>query len=187
MKLRREEEGGEGPNIVFEELEPFFVDLLRQLPASADPGDDPAANERLFTSPVVDDDDNFNEDWQDFVEPEIRDLFSSAAQVVADDLKALPVIAPGKPPAPPVPGLAFDPALFAPGEGTFEFPRKHIDAWMSTLNQARLVIAAKNGFGEREMDEDLEFPPLTKRDFLLFQIHFYDFLQQVLLRELGFD
>ena len=69
----------------------------------------------------------------------------------------------------------------------FELPRKHIDAWLTTLNQARLVIAAKQGFGEREMDEDMQFPPLTKRDLNLFQIHFYDFLQQALLRELGFD
>ena len=83
--------------------------------------------------------------------------------------------------------FAFDPALFVPTEHILEVPRKHIDAWLTVLNQARLVIAAKRGFGEREMDEDMSFPPLTQRDLSLFQIHFYDFVQQVLLRELGFD
>ena len=55
------------------------------------------------------------------------------------------------------------------------------------LNQARLVIAARRGFGEKEMDEDLPFPPFGERDLDLFRIHFYDFLQQVILREMGFE
>ena len=35
------------------------------------------------------------------------------------------------------------------------------------------------------MDEDLPFPPFGERDLDLFRVHFYDFLQQVILRELG--
>ena len=37
------------------------------------------------------------------------------------------------------------------------------------------------------MDERLPFPPLSERDLDLFRVHFYDFLQQVILREMGFD
>ena len=183
MKLRRE--GGEGPVIVFEEIEPFFVDLLHRIPASADPADNAEAVERLFGSPLTEeeDEDDFNTDWQDYVEPEIRDLFRSASEIVATDLKVLPVVDASR----QTEEFIFDPASFVPTGYVFEVPRKHIDAWLTTLNQARLVIAAKQGFGEREMDEDMQFPPQNERDLYLFQIHFYDFIQQVLLRELGFD
>ncbi len=183
MKLRRE--AGQDSRIVFEEIEPFFLDLLHRIPASADPGKNAAAAERLFGDPVVseDDDDDFNEDWQTFVEPEIRDLFRSASEIVTGDLQTLPEASPSA----SLSEWVFDPALFVPTEQIFEVPRNHIDAWMTTLNQARLVIAAKQGFGEGEMDEEMQFPPLSERDLCLFQIHFYDFLQQVLLRELGFD
>ena len=182
MKLRRGEEKGDA--IVFEEIEPFFVDLLHRIPASADPGENAAANERLFGAPVEDDPDRFNDDWKEFVEPEIRDLFRSATEIVAEDLRALP-----KPASPhgDEEEFVFDPASFNGEEQSLEVPRRHIDAWMTTLNRARLVIAAKNDFGEEAMDEDLQFPPLTNRDLSMFQVHFYDFLQQVLLRELGFD
>lgn len=183
MKLRRD--AGQSAAIVFEDIEPFFLDLLHRIPASADPGDNAAAAERLFADPVAaeDDEDDFNEDWQTYVEPEIRDLFRSASEIVSGDLQTLPSTDSSR----TLDEFVFDPALFVSTDQTFELPRQHIDAWMTTLNQARLVIAAKQGFGEREMDEDMQFPPLSGRDLCLFQIHFYDFLQQVLLRELGFD
>ena len=62
-----------------------------------------------------------------------------------------------------------------------------MEAWLSVLNQARLVIAARRGFGEREMDEDCRFRRFPSGTSTCFRIHFYDFLQQVILREMGFD
>ena len=181
MKLRRD--AGQDAPIVLEEIEPFFLDLLHRIPASADPGDNAAAAERLFAEPVAaEDDDDFNEDWQAYVEPEIRDLFRSASEIVSGDLRALPPTDSSR----DLNEFVFDPALFVPTDQIFELPRQHIDAWMTTLNQARLVIAAKQGFGEREMDEDMQFPPLSGRDLCLFQIHFYDYLQQLLLQGMGY-
>ena len=181
MKLRRKE-GDKGP-IIFEEIEPFFIDQLRRLPDMADPADDPAARTRLFSAPMSrgGDGDEFNEDWERYVEPEIRDLFRSASATVEQDLAPLPE-AVGKPPLKPT-----DPAAFEPTSVKLQIPLKHAEAWLSVLNQARLVIASRRGFGERDMDEDLSFPPLTERDMDLFRVHFYDFVQQVLLRELGFE
>lgn len=181
MKLRRQS-GNKNP-IVFEEIEPFFLDLLCRLPGLADPGENPAAKARLFSAPMARgmDGDEFNEDWERYVEPEIRSLFRTAQQTVELDLSSLPD------PTGEDPVEGSNPTAFLPTAHRLEIPLKHAEAWLSVLNQARLVIAARRGFGERDMDEDMSFPPLTDRDTDLFRIHFYDFVQQVILRELGYD
>lgn len=185
MKLRRRQKG-EPATVVFEEIEPFFLDLLRRLPASADPAGDPAAQKRLFGEPMGpgEDGDDFNDDWREFVEPELRGLFQSARESVEEDLGKL-----AAPEGIPAKGLAgvLEPGVFAPSDQILEIPPRHLEAWLSVLNQARLVIAARRNFGEREMDEDLPFPPFSERDLDLFRIHFYDFLQQVILREMGYE
>jgi hypothetical protein len=186
MKIRRDEEGQ--PSLVFEDLEPFFVELLRRLPADADPAGHPAAGQRLYSDPITaaEDGDGFDEDWRNYVEPEIRELFQSAREMVAEDLDALP------------PGagaelkrekeiIQFDPAAFAPGQHAFRIPDRHSEAWLSVLNQARLVIAAKRGFDEAAMEEEMPFPPFSERDLDLFKIHFFDLVQQILLREMGYE
>ncbi len=187
MKVRQHKPGKAAP-VVFEEIEPFFLDLLRRLPASADPADDPAARGRLFGDPMgpAEDGDDFNEDWRQFVEPELRDLFRSARETVEEDLGTLPPPAAGAA-SQSVSDAVMDPAAFDPTPHILEIPTRHLEAWLSVLNQARLVIASRRGFGEREMDENLPFPPLSERDLDLFRVHFYDFLQQVILRELGFE
>lgn len=176
MKVRREKTNK--PQIVLEEIEPFFLDLLRSLPQCADPGDHPAARARLFSAPMSPggDGDEFNEDWERYVEPEIAELFRSTQEIVAGDLAKLPPAA--------VPTV---PDAFAPATQALEIPRRHAEAWLSVLNQARLAIAARRGFGEREMEEGLPLPPFTERDLDLFRIHFFEFIQQILLTELGYD
>src|SRR5436190_708746 len=67
---------------------------------------------------------------------------------------------------------------------TLCIPTKHTDAWLSALNQARLVIAAKNNFTESELSDHLRSPIGSRRDLSLFQINFYGFLQEFILREL---
>ena len=63
-------------------------------------------------------------------------------------------------------------------------PTKHADAWLSALNQARLVIAAKNNFTELELCDHLRSPIGSRRDLSLFQVNFYGFLQEFILREM---
>ena len=186
MKVRREEQGQ--PSLVFEELEPFFVELLRHLPDDADPADDPAARRRLFSEPIgpAEDGDEFKEDWQSYVQPEIRDLFRSAREMVAEDLGALPAAA-GAELKREKEIIQFDPAAFAPGQATLRIPDRPSAAWLSVLNQARLVIAAKRGFDEDAMDEEMPFPPFSERELDLFKVHFFDLVQQILLREMGYE
>ena len=181
MKVRREKNNR--AQIVLEEIEAFFLDLLRGLPECANPGDNAAARARLFSAPMSPggDGDEFNEDWERYVEPEIRELFRSTQEIVAGDLAKLPPAA-----AHPVAG-SFEPADFAPTRHALEIPRRHAEAWLSVLNQARIIIAARRGFGEHEMEEGLPLPPFTERDMDLFRIHFFEFIQQILLSELGYD
>jgi hypothetical protein len=168
---------------VLEDIEPFYLDLLRRIPEAADPGDNTLARERLFSGPMQVDSAGFNQDWRELVEPELRDLFRSAREIVAADLGGLPALDPKIDPA----CGRLDSPAFAPTKHKLEIPRDHAEAWLGVLNQARLVIAAKRRFGDNEMDEELAFPPASEREMDLFSIHFYDFVQQLLMRELGYS
>ncbi len=178
--MRREKNNQ--PQIVLEEIEPFFLELLRGLPESADPGDNAAAHARLFSAPMSpgSDGDEFNDDWKSYVEPELQELFQSAREIVLKDLAQLPPVA-GHP-------LAGSSEIdSAPTRDALEIPIRHAEAWLSVLNQARLGIAARHGFGEREIEAGWPRPPFSERDIDLFRLHFFDEMQQIFLSALGYD
>jgi Domain of unknown function (DUF2017). len=102
-----------------------------------------------------------------YVEPELRRLFQSATETVAADLEQL------------------NGNEKSVANRTLRIPAKHADAWLSALNQARLVIAAKNNFTESELGDHFRSPIGSRRDLSLFQINFYGFLQEFILRDLG--
>lgn len=178
------------PAVVFEGIEPFFLDVLRQLPGDADPGDHAAARARLSSEPMTGehDGDEFLDDWKEFVQPEIRNLFLSAREIVVGDLATLPKS--GLPPSLQAEqgyGELFDPIAFVPTEHSLTIPASHMEAWLRVLNQARLVIAARCGFDEKSMERERPFPPFTaphERD--MFKINFYDEIQQLLMHEMGY-
>ena len=188
MKVYRK--GKKSPAVTFEAIEPFFIDILRQLPGDADPGDHPAARARLFSAPMTgaDDGDEFVDDWDRLVRPEIRDLFLSAREIVTEDLAALPTS--GLPPSASDPGgygELFNPVAFVPSEHSLTIPGDHLEAWLRVLNQARLVLAARRGFDEAAMNKERPFPPFAaphERD--MFKINFYDDIQQLLMQEMGY-
>jgi len=68
---------------------------------------------------------------------------------------------------------------------TLRIPSKHADAWLNALNQAGLVIAAKYRFTDGELSAQFRSPIGSRRDLSLFQVNFYGFLQEFILRELG--
>jgi hypothetical protein len=154
-------------HIEISELDPFLVELLRQIPASARPDGVPAAEQRLFSSPSSRKETELCAEWEAYVEPELRRLFQSATETVAGDLEQLN--GDGK-------SLA---------NRTLRIPAKHADAWLNALNQARLVIAAKNNFTDSELSDHFRSPIGSRRDLSLFQINFYGFLQEFILRDLG--
>lgn len=151
------------------ELDPFLAELLRQIPASTNPDGAPTAEKRLFSSPVDPGCGELCAEWKLYVEPELRRLFRSASETVAADLEQLN----GKE------------KPFA--NRTLRIPTEHADAWLNALNRARLVIAAKYDFTESELCDHYRSPIGSRRDLSLFQINFYGFLQEFILRELGWS
>ena len=161
MEIRRH-----GDVLEIAELDPFLAELLRQVPDSANPENDEAAERRLFSLPTERSETEMCAEWKLYVEPELRRLFRSATETVAADLGQLN----GK--AKPFANC------------TLRIPKKHAEAWLSALNQARLVIAAKYGFTEEELSDHYRSPIGSRRDLGLFQVNFYGFLQEFILQEL---
>ena len=153
--------------IEISELDPFLAELLRQIPASTNPEGVPAAQERIFSPPTNREETEICAEWKLYVEPELRRLFQTATETVAADLEQ----------------LNGNENKFA--NRTLRIPSKHADAWLSALNQARLVIAAKYQFTDGELSDQFRSPIGSRRDLSLFQVNFYGFLQEFILRELG--
>jgi hypothetical protein len=151
--------------IEISELDPFLAELLRQIPASANPEGVPAAEERLFSPPADQNEKEICAEWKLYVKPELRRLFQTATETVAADLEQ----------------LSGNEKMFA--NRTLLIPSRHADAWLSALNQARLVIAAKCRFTDAELCDHYRSPIGSRRDLSLFQVNFYGFLQEFILRE----
>ena len=148
------------------EIDPFLAELLRQIPTSTNPESVPAAEERLFSRPAEAGEKELCAEWKLYVEPELRRHFQSATEVVTDDLRQLDQ----------------DEKSFA--NATLCIPHEHADAWLNTLNQARLAIAAKFDFTEAELSDHYHSPIGSRRDLSLFQVNFYGFIQEFILREM---
>jgi hypothetical protein len=161
MEIRRRKN-----QIEISELDPVLAELLRQIPSSANPEGAPAAEQRIFSPRVTGKEPVMCAEWKLYVQPELRRLFQTATETVGTDLKQL---------------NGNDKSL---ANRTLRIPTKHADAWLSALNQARLVIAAKNNFTELELSDHLRSPIGSRRDLSLFQVNFYGFLQEFILREL---
>jgi hypothetical protein len=148
------------------ELDPFLAELLRQIPASTKPEGSIEAEQRLFSAPAAKDEKESCAEWKLYVEPELRKLFQTATETVAADLEQ----------------LNGNERTFA--NRTLRIPAGHADAWLSALNQARLVIAAKYDFADSELCDHYRSPIGSRRDLSLFQVNFYGFLQEFILREI---
>jgi hypothetical protein len=106
-------------------------------------------------------------EWKSYVEPELRRLFRSATETVTADLAQL---------------NGNEKSL---RNRTLRIPLEHADAWLNALNQARLVIVAKNRFSDEELNDHDRSPIGSRRDLSLFQINLYGFLQEFILREMA--
>jgi hypothetical protein len=154
MLIRRLKEN----SIEFVQIEPIEAELLRQMPAVCESGGDDRSEARLFSSPVDSSDTQFLTDWAEYVQPELRHLFLSARNTVKEDLARL---------------------ADSPGRlGRLVVPRAHSDAWLNTLNQARLILATKFKFSDRELSMHDAPKWFSRRDLVLQQINFYAEIQE---------
>jgi hypothetical protein len=156
-----------GDEMEVSDLDPFLAELLRQIPESTNADDSPAAQKRLFSSPANTSENEICQEWKVYVEPELRRLFQSSTETVSADLEQLN----GK--------------EKSVRNCTLKIPIGHADAWLNALNQARLAIAARCNFTDSELCDQYRSPIGSRRDLSLFQINFYGFLQEFILREVN--
>jgi hypothetical protein len=92
------------------------------------------------------------------VRPELQHLFISSRNTVKEDLKKLSNL---------------------PGRlGRLVVSRAHSDAWLNALNQARLILATKFNFTDRELSMHEAPKWFSRRDLVLQQINFYAEIQE---------
>lgn len=122
--------------------------------------DSPAAGHRLMPPPSTDA--VINEEWERLVTPDLRHLFVTAAETVLRDLTA----------------LESDPRR----RNYFRvaFPTVHLAAWLSALNQARLILGAQFQITDELMDRrDLD--PQSADDRALLRIHLLGWVLELLV------
>jgi hypothetical protein len=154
MLIRRLKEN----SIEFIDIEPLEAELLRQVPGVCESGGDDRSEARLFSDPADSSDSQFLTDWAEYVRPELRHLFISSRNTVKEDLKKLSNL---------------------PGRlGRLVVPRAHSDAWLNALNQARLILATKFNFTDRELSMHQAPKWFSRRDLVLQQINFYAEIQE---------
>ena len=153
MLIRRLKED----SIELMDIEPIEAELLRQVPGVCDSGGD-RSEARLFSSPANSSEGQFLNDWAEYVQPELRHLFHSARNTVKEDLEKL--------------------SEFKGRRGRFVIPRTHGDAWLNALNQARLILATKFNFSDRELSMHEAPKWFSRRDMVLQQINFYAAIQE---------
>ena len=145
------------------DIHPLFAGLLAELPKTA--ARHKKAQARLYPDPVgAEGDAELRRDWKEHVRPELERLFASSREIVTRDLAM----------------------LGHNGQGTkMTIPAAHLEAWLSALNQARLVLVEENRFGEADLAHG-EPPDLaTRRGLALLKVHFYAHLQELLVEAAG--
>lgn len=150
-----------GGDFLISRLDRVLYTLLREVPDTADPSGDSRALDRLYSRPAGPDEADFVDDWQELVQPELQHLFESANETVRRDLAHAEQEEDGM---------------------LVTISENHVDAWINSLNQARLVLAARFGFGDKDMEGELPLAPLQPREFALFQVHLYGYIQECFIQ-----
>ena len=146
------------------EMDFLCCQFILQIVPSASATDDPAVQHRLYSQPTQGREPEFERDWKEYVEPDLRHIFKSAQEIVEGDLQK------------------FEPAE-SEESTTLRIPMKNLEAWIHTLNQARLAISARHDFTEEDMEKKVSLAG-DARSLALFQVHFYGLLQECFLQQL---
>ena len=110
--------------------------------------------DRLFPDPVSNDD-RLNSEWHETMDTDLHYLFASAEVTVVRDMATLSC-------------------------GSIVFPEAHFEAWLSALNQARIILGELYSVDEKDMSPE-DIHPENERDQALLQIHIYGYLLQLLV------
>ena len=144
--------------IEFSRIEQIEAELLKQVPACCELDEGSDAESRIFPAPANATEPDLLRDWEEYVRPELRHLFRSAKETVETDLESL--------------------KMKVGRLGRFVVPLEHGESWLNALNQARLILAAKFEFSERELSA-FDLPrTFSQRELVLNQINFYAAIQE---------
>ncbi len=146
-------------NIVIKELPSFFAEVLYSLPEILE-NEDEVVKARLF--PEAFETSSEQQEWERLVGPELAHLYQTRKEIVANDLDLVRWDSTGE---------SFD----------LTIPVNHTNAWLSTLNAARLCLFIANGFSDEDMERDPFEMDDPEKGIALSKIHFMAFLQEVLL------
>jgi hypothetical protein len=153
-----------GEELVLSEFGEFLAGLLNRITFCSDPSDSPKAEQRLYPDPS--NDQHLNEDWRDYVQPDLKHLFETANEVVNGDL-----------------------ALIEQPKKTPEFilriPLPHAESWLSSLNQARLALAANFDLTQEDMEQDLPEILTSERELAVLQVNLYGAIQEHLIQAIS--
>mgnify|MGYP003677743207 CR=1 FL=1 len=121
------EDGG----VRFLDMPSAFYEQMTLLPETCDPDGDPIISSRLFPHPIDDEEpesvrEAAEEDWTEFVRPELVAAFDGALRIVMEGLASARVLETEE-----------DPYY------QFEISREHVPGWYQVLNRARIVLAIK--------------------------------------------
>ena len=121
----------------------------------------PAVRERLLPNPSSEE--SINRDWRELVVPGLEALWRPNYEVMAADL--------GR--------LEKDPAHGDCWRAVF--PANHAAAWLSALNQARLVMGSRWDVTEADMNRPAKHLKPTERDHDIFLIHLLAYVEQMFI------
>jgi hypothetical protein len=150
-------------HFAFEGISVILAVLLQEVPAILDSRHEPPSRERLFPAPTQSDAE-WNETWRQLVTPELESLFHTAGETMARDLAAL------------------SPQDKDETSYRVEIPREHLNAWMSALNQARLILAAQHDITEQDMDIEERVNTYDRRSVAVMKIKFLGWFLELIVQ-----
>jgi hypothetical protein len=135
--------------------DPMVGQCLSQIPAILAHRDSAGIRERLHPDPLPNDAAR-NAEWHRLMDADLRHLFESAQKTVERDLEG-----------------------FEMGHRRLEIPADHLRAWMSAVNQARIVLSEQHQFDEQDMERGTFSN--SPRDRALLQAHLLGYVMQALV------
>jgi len=137
-------------------VDPAVAFCLRQIPAILSKRDSAGIRERLHPDALPSEAAR-NAEWHRLMDADLRHLFEAAQQTLERDLEA-----------------------FDQRRRRIAFPVEHLKAWMSAVNQARIVLSEQHQFEAADMQRD-DFTPGSPRDAALLQVQLLGYVLQILV------
>jgi hypothetical protein len=149
---------GEAGALSFHGISPLHADTLMRIPTWIE-SDDERVRERLL--PRVYDDPEEERQWRQYGASGLEHLFASRAALIGRDLQTLE---------------QDGPVTFA-----LRIPRTHANAWLSSLNAARLALFALHDFEDADMERDPADLDDPAKELALVRIHLLALMQDLMI------